>query len=267
VGLKDKSPLKSLKKSLKVVSFNIRYDTEKDTENNWENRKHLLLEVLKLLKPDIIGMQEALYNQLSYINDNLPNYDYIGVGREDGKTKGEFTPIFYRNAIFTKIKEGHFWLSETPEIPGSKSWDSTLPRVVSWVKLRIKDSDTKHREIYFVNTHLEHRSEKARNESAKLLSSFIRKLEEEAPVILTGDFNTGPTSPTYRLLTETLLKDTFIGNNGTSHGFTGIPNSSRIDWILVSKQFKKLSFEIVKFNRNNKYPSDHFPVVAVLNID
>ncbi len=271
--------------SFRVVSFNIRYDTPKDVENSWGNRKALLIETINHLNPDILALQEVLYNQLSYIDENLPGYGYVGVGRDDGEKGGEFVPIFYREKLFDKLDEGYFWLSETPDLPGSKSWGAKLPRVVSWVRLRLKQKKvprstedvtvkepTSPVDFCVFNAHLSHVSEAARVNGAKLLVNRIGEVGKSCHLILTGDFNTEPNSATYRILTEAIGHDAYVENrdgviSGSYHGFTGVEPSNRfIDWIIVSEDLKSRSFLLCRYNRDGKYPSDHFPVVAMLKV-
>ncbi len=262
---------------LKVVSFNVRYDTPKDKDNRWDNRKELFIRTIKTLNPDILGLQEVLFNQLCFISTSLDDYDFVGVGREDGKQGGEFNPIFFRKGLLNKLKEGHFWLSETPNLPGSKSWGASLPRIASWVRLEVQSLEVRNSErnnpFYVINTHLSHKSEEARIRAAELLKTFISKLDKNSYVVLMGDFNTAPESKTYKIFVEANLYDTFRvcreseEKSGTSHGFTGVPNSPRIDWILVSKNIKPLSFEVYRYSENGVYPSDHFPIVSLLNFE
>ena len=263
----------------RVVSFNIRYDSPKDIRNSWDERKKLLIETVNYLNPDILALQEVRYNQLSFIVENLPSYWYVGVGRDDGEKKGEFVPIFFKRELFNKLDEGHFWLSETPDLPGSKSWGAKLPRIVSCVRLRVKspiDDTTKgaypFNDFCVFNAHLSHVSELARANGARLLAERIGYLGENCYTVLAGDFNTEPNSLTYKILTNAIGHDAYIENrdgviSGTYHGFTGIESPNRrIDWIIISKNLESVSFSLCWYNRDGRYPSDHFPVVAKLKM-
>jgi len=180
-----------------------------------------------------------------------------------------------RRDRFEKLAEGHFWLSTTPEKPGSKSWDSALPRITSWVKLGLRNSPGA--ELYFFNTHFDHRGAVARLESARIIKRKISSLGPRTPVILTGDFKAPPGSPPHRVLAGTegsgtpLLYDSFAvlhpspaAQEGTFHGFSRKAAEARIDWILFSGGFKVLEASIDRTNQSGRYPSDHFPVTAVL---
>ncbi|MFQ5601499.1 MAG: endonuclease/exonuclease/phosphatase family protein, partial [Candidatus Krumholzibacteriia bacterium] len=248
----------------RVMSFNIRYGTANDGPNAWDHRKELLLGAITRDRPDLLGVQECLLFQAEFLQEHLPGYDFVGAGRDDGRAAGEMCAIFFRRDRFEKLDEGHFWLSETPEVPGSKSWDSALPRVASWVKLGTRDDSLTT--IHLFNTHFDHAGEKARLESAKLLRRRVSKLCRGAPAIICGDFNApadagGP----YRALVlgtpdeitraEESFVDTYrrahparAGNEGTFNAFRGESRGPRIDWIVVSKVFDVLEAAIDRRN-------------------
>ncbi|MBA4032034.1 MAG: hypothetical protein C0478_14245, partial [Planctomyces sp.] len=189
--------------TLRVMSFNIRYGTANDGPNHWEKRRDFLVQTIQAFDPDLLGTQETLGFQKDFIAEKIPGYTPFGVGREDGGTQGEMTAIFFRTSRFEKLGGGHFWLSETPEVVGSKGWDTSLPRMVSWVKLKDLQPGPKSSaapEIYFFNTHFDHVGKVARIESAKLLRQQITTIAGNAPVILTGDFNSGESSRAYNEL-------------------------------------------------------------------
>lgn len=169
-----------------VMSFNIRYDNPSDGINSWENRKELVTRTLQNYSPDIIGMQEVLEGQLAFLNQNLQGYASLGVGREDGKTEGEYAPVFYNTKRFKSIDRGTFWLSPAPDVIGSVGWDAALTRICTWVKFSETITGL---EFYFLNAHFDHVGKTARKESAKLILDFIQKETKGLPVILTGDFN------------------------------------------------------------------------------
>ncbi|HON08417.1 MAG TPA: endonuclease/exonuclease/phosphatase family protein, partial [Verrucomicrobiota bacterium] len=172
---------------IKVMSFNIRNAGAKDGTNGWQYRKELVVQTVKVFDPDLLGMQEVLDYQGEYLRKNLNQYGFYGVGREDGKQKGEFVPVFYKKSRFIMLKAGHFWLSQTPDVPGSKSWDSSLPRICTYVLLKDKYAD---RELVYANVHYDHIGKVARAESSKLIRKRMKEFEGKYPIILTGDFNT-----------------------------------------------------------------------------
>ena len=259
--------------ALRVTSFNIRYGTAKDGENAWDKRKDLVLRTIRKLDPDLMGVQEALAFQVDELRDALPGYEVLGVGRDDGKRAGEFTAIYFKKDRFEQLAAGHFWLSETPEQPGSRGWDAALPRLASWVRLRDRQTGGP---LLFVNTHFDHVGRQARLESARLLRSQIEKLHEGAPVVVAGDFNATEDDEPYAALmgeggAPLRLIDSYRAvhpqrspDEATFNGFTGKRAGSRIDWVLHSDHFKTTSAEIMYDSEAGRYPSDHFPLSAVL---
>jgi endonuclease/exonuclease/phosphatase family metal-dependent hydrolase len=262
---------------LRLMSFNIRYGTAADGENHWDRRKEFLVATIQAFAPDLLGTQETLGFQRDYLAQQLRDYDSLGVGREDGGDKGEMMALFYRRERFEKVAGGHFWLSETPDVVGSKSWDSSLPRMATWVKLRDRKQPSAA-PFLFLNTHFDHRGVKARAESARLMRRQIEALGEGGPVIVTGDFNAGEGSEPYRLLFDKLedhpspVRDSLRlihperrPDEGTATGFkASATRGARIDWIAISPHWKVLSAEIDRTQREGRTPSDHFPVTAVL---
>lgn len=250
---------------LRVMSYNVRYGTAPDGENHWDKRKELCAARAVEFAPDLLGLQEALHFQNAYFLEKLGPYGKIGVSRQDGKEQGEFTTIFYRKERFEELESGTFWLSETPDVPGSKSWDSMFPRVASWARLR--DLKAGGRKLLFVNTHFDHRGVQARIEAAKILRDFVSK--RGGPAIVSGDFNSGPGSAPYTSLLEAKLSDTLLALHpepaeGTAHPFTGRPVTPRIDWILCSPAFDVKEAGVDRRATEGRYPSDHFPVTAVV---
>ena len=255
---------------LRVMSFNIRYGAAKDGENHWKHRKEMVAEVIRDFDPDLLGVQEALAFQSEYLMEQLNGYEYFGRSRMT--TPNEHCGIFFRSKRFTQLAGGHFWLSETPEVPASKSWDSSLPRMATW--LLLKDEHDPDHPVLIVNTHFDHRGRIAREKSAELLSrrtAALRELASEPRVILTGDFNTGEGSKPYTALVGDSLKDSFrimhperSDNEGTFNSWSGKTSGARIDWILVGGPVSVRSATTVRFNREGRFPSDHFPVSAIL---
>lgn len=269
-------------KAIRVMSFNIRYGTANDGENHWNKRKDFLLDTIKTYDPDLLGTQETLGFQKDFIAENIPGYSALGVGREDGEQQGEMTALFYKTARFEKVSDGHFWLSETPDVAGSKSWDSSLPRMVSYIFLKDKETPDAPA-ILFLNTHFDHRGEQARLESAKLIVAKAEELAKGHPAILTGDFNTAEKSEPYNALflavadradSATTWIDSFRmahpdkgENEGTFSGFkVESQQGPRIDWIACTQHWQVLNASIDRTERNGRTPSDHFPITAELRL-
>jgi endonuclease/exonuclease/phosphatase family metal-dependent hydrolase len=258
---------------VRVMSFNIRYGTASDGENHWDKRKEFLLATIKAFDPDLLGTQETLGFQRDYLAAQLPGYEVLGVGRDDGKEKGEMTALYFKRDRFEKLDGGHFWLSETPEIVASKSWDAALTRMVTWVKLRDR-RQPKAKSLMFFNTHFDHRGGQARLESARLLRRRVAEAAKTHRVIVTGDFNAGEESEPYRAFFtgDDLLADTFRVSNpirtmdeGTFSGFKAASvQGPRIDWIGVSRDWQVVKAQINRTARDGRTPSDHFPMEAVL---
>jgi endonuclease/exonuclease/phosphatase family metal-dependent hydrolase len=257
-----------------MMSFNIRYDNPGDGENRWDLRKNMVCEEIDSLAPDFLGLQEALLNQCKDIEKGTKGYKWVGVGRDDGEEKGEFSPIFYNRKKWKLLLWNTFWLSETPEEP-SKGWDAALPRIVTWGKFEEKESGT----IVFVfNTHFDHRGEQARIESAKLIREKIQEIAGQDRFILSGDFNVNPTTDAYLALTESIPRKKTIydskllalsapqGPRGTFSGFKVTDNlpTDQIDYIFCSDDFSVLNFSVIVKSERLRYASDHFAVVATL---
>jgi endonuclease/exonuclease/phosphatase family metal-dependent hydrolase len=263
--------------TLRVMSFNIRYGTAKDGDNHWDKRRDFLVETIRKFDPDLLGTQETLGFQRDYLAEQLDGYQAIGVGRDDGKDEGEMTAVLYRTERFELLDHGHFWLSETPDVPGSKNWDAALTRMVTWLKLQDRKSSDQP-PLYFFNTHFDHIGREARAQSAMLLKKRIEELSGQPPVVLSGDFNEAEGSRPYHALFDPvdsmppLLQDTYRAANpvrgseeGTFSGFL-VTNrgAGRIDWIACTRQFKVKNAVIDRTEREGRTPSDHFPVTAVL---
>jgi endonuclease/exonuclease/phosphatase family metal-dependent hydrolase len=258
--------------SYRVMTFNIRFDNPADGINSWENRREFLASSLRNISPDIIGMQEVLERQLIYLDENLPEYDHVGVGREDGKTGGEYVPVFYRKDIFKMLDWGTFWLSATPEDTGSVGWDAALPRICTWVNFLDIEAD---QEFFYLNTHFDHMGLNARRESAGLILEFIRKETGNLPVILSGDFNCSPDNDPYSIFIndDLNLQDACVSvshsvfnGEGTFNGFGSEKDPERIDMIFVKGGWKVECYEVLKLKDGGMFISDHWPVVAELKI-
>ncbi|MEL6109923.1 MAG: endonuclease/exonuclease/phosphatase family protein [Planctomycetota bacterium] len=254
---------------IRVMSFNIRYGAANDGENHWKHRKEMVADVIRDFAPDVLGVQEALGFQSEFLRDQLDGYSYFGRSRMT--TPNEHCGIFFNSQRFVQLAGGHFWLSENPEVPASKSWDSSLPRMATWLLLQDVDGGSP---VLMVNTHFDHRGREARQRSAELLARRVVKLRglADAPrIIVTGDFNTGEgTGPHMALVGET-LQDSLrakhpeaTANEGTFNGWQGKSDGARIDWILFAGEQIVDSAQIIRTNVKGRYPSDHFPVTAVL---
>ncbi len=255
---------------LRVMSFNIRFGTANDGKDAWPNRKELVQKTIAAYQPDLLGTQETLPFQAEFLKQQLNGFEYFGWSR-DTNVDGEQCGIFVKKERFEVLDSGQFWLSETPDIKASKSWDSSLPRVATWV--RLKDRNTGDREFFFANTHFDHRGSEARLKSAQLIRTRLSQLASGLPIVLTGDFNCDEGSePWKEIMQDKLLKDTWRevfpqknASEGTFSGFTGKAGDARIDWILASQHFDAKESAIDRTNDNGRYPSDHFPVTATLN--
>ncbi len=257
--------------AIKVMSFNIRYGTANDGENHWNKRQNALLKAITSFEPDLLCTQETLAMQRDFLQQNLPNYGCIGVGRDDGKEAGEMTAIYFKKDRFAQIETGHFWLSPTPEIAGSVGWDAALSRMASWIKLVDQDRP-ESRPILLINAHLDHRGRQSRIESCKLILNRAFELGTNCRIIIAGDFNCTEDDPAYTALLGNKLVDVYRAihpvrqvNEITFHDFKPQnTNGSRIDWIMADQNFKPQIAEIDRQLYEGRIPSDHFPVTAVL---
>lgn len=255
---------------LRVMSFNVRYPAKGDGVNVWENRKDLLVAVIRAGGADLIGTQELFHLQGAYIAENAKEYKWFGVSRR-GNREDEYSAIFYKPSRLKLLESGNFWLSETPDKPGSISWDMSLPRMVTWGLFEARDTKQK---FYFYNTHLAHRPQdaEARRKSVELIVSRIGKLRAGVPVILTGDFNAPATNELHGLVEAAGLADAWqqspvrLGGENTFHGFTDMSERPRrIDWIFSRGMRALVSETMQQHSQDGKYPSDHFPVLAVFD--
>lgn len=254
--------------ALRVLTFNIRQDVEVDGENRWANRRDKVVELFRTWLPDVAGLQEPFRHQLDSLLDGLPEYAYVGVGREDGLAAGEFCPVLYRTQRFAALEAGTFWLSEAPEAAGSRSWGCYHPRICSWV--RLIDRKT-FKGLYVFNTHLDNESQEARERSIPLLHQRILERNAPVPVVLMGDFNAWPDNAAIRQVTagdSPVPVDAHhaVGGQprrGTYHGFTGEPEEHPIDYIFLSPEWKIVECRILP-DDGLPYLSDHFPLAAIL---
>lgn len=251
--------------TLKVMTYNIRFDNANDGVNRWSNRKDKLTGLIQKYDPDLIGLQEALLSQIQDIITPLPQYQYVGVGRDDGKEKGEFSCILYRKDKFDLINTETRWLSETPTVPGSKNWDAAITRVVTQATLRDKKSK---KEFIHFNTHFDHIGKEARLNSARIIREWIAKDANKLPAIVTGDFNAEPTEPPYaEMLKDKVVKDTRPKDLsvGTFCNFGVNSQPCRlIDYIFCTNSWRVGKYQVIQDNDGANYPSDHLPVMVEL---
>ena len=258
-----------LTNSLNLLSFNIRYANNKDGVNKWGSRKHLVFDIIREFGTGIFGLQEALANQIAEIEAEFPSYQRAGVGRDDGVEAGEHCPIFVNTGCIEFLESGTFWFSDTPDVPGSAHWGNSLPRIATWVYIEHKTSG---QQLVVYNLHVDHISQPSRERSSELVLQHIHAHFHQLPTIIMGDFNAGESNPAVTKL-HSNFRDTFRAIHpketqvGTFHDFTGTPEPEKIDHIFVSQEFLIHSAEIIRFNQNGRYPSDHFPVTAVVGID
>ena len=259
---------------LYVGTYNIRYENQGDYKkgNGWKQRCPVVCAQINFQHPDILGTQEVLAEQLDDMKALLTDYDYIGVGRDDGKRKGEHTVIFYDRKTIRLLQQGHFWLSETPDKPGL-GWDAACTRICTWGKFRSRKAG---KTFYFFNLHMDHVGVVARRESARLVVRRIREIAKGKPVILTGDFNVDQNDTIYSIFTTSgLLNDSYehskqrFAENGTFNGFNpDRKTDSRIDHIFVSPSFHVMRYGILTncywTDQERRLPSDHYPVFVRL---
>lgn len=260
---------------LKVMTFNVRYDNPEDGENNWHKRKNEVFAMLKDQNCDLIGTQEVLANQLADFNAVMTDYDYVGIGREDGIDRGEFSAIFFKKDRFNVLDKGNFMLSETPDVFGSKGWDGACERIASWALLQ--DKATK-KEVFFINTHLDHVGVQARREGVNLLQDKAFELAKGAQIILTGDFNAEPESDVIQNVVNPNKEHYLIdsrssaveatGTPWTFHDFDRLPVAEReyIDYIFLSPSIEVSKYAVLPMKFNGKLVSDHSPVIAEIAI-
>jgi endonuclease/exonuclease/phosphatase family metal-dependent hydrolase len=252
------------------MTFNIRYNTEKDGINKWDNRKDRAAEMLKFYEVDFCGMQEALNGQINDLQERLPEYNHFGLGRDDGKEKGEFSPIFYNKTKFKLLKQETFWLSETPEKP-SKGWDANLPRIVTWGYFKDLKSKAK---FYVFNTHYDHIGKIARAESSKLILKKIKEIAGSENAILMGDFNATPSDEPIKIIMDGLTESSKLsetphfGPESTFNGFEGKEQDNRrIDYVFVNNpKLKVLKHATLTNTWAGLFASDHHPVMAVISL-
>jgi endonuclease/exonuclease/phosphatase family metal-dependent hydrolase len=256
--------------NIQVITYNIRFNNSDDGVNAWPNRSKEVAALLEFHQPDVFGLQEALIGQIEDLQAKLPKMKWVGIGRDDGKKAGEFSPIFYNAEKYKAIKQGSFWLSQTPEKPGL-GWDAACNRVCTWILL---ETEKKDRQFMVFNTHFDHKGNKAREESAKLILRKIKELNmDNLPVILTGDFNLTPEQAPIAAITKELKDSREIskkapyGPSGTFNNFEfNSPLKDRIDYVFVNDQVEVKQYAVLSDSKDQRYPSDHLPVFVNLEM-
>jgi endonuclease/exonuclease/phosphatase family metal-dependent hydrolase len=257
---------------VKVMTFNLRYMNSGDKEaRSWASRRDAAAGLISREEADFACLQEALRPMLDDVKSRVPGYGELGVGRDDGKEKGEYSAILYREANWAVEESGTFWLSDTPTVVGSRSWGNNIPRICTWGRFKNKSSG---RVLHVFNAHFDHESQPSREKAAALVVQRLAALGADKPVIFTGDLNATPNNPTIRTLTQgppplvdawqTLHSTPAATESGTSHSFTGKRDGGRIDYIFATTAFTPLTAEILHDAKDGNYPSDHFPVRATL---
>ncbi|MDP2887967.1 MAG: endonuclease/exonuclease/phosphatase family protein [Bacteroidota bacterium] len=260
----------AMAQNLRVMTYNIRMNTPSDGVNAWPNRSSQVSALLDFHQAEIFGLQEAFIGQIEDIQADLPKMKWVGVGRDDGEKAGEYSPIFYDSEKFKALKQGGFWLSETPEKPGM-GWDAACNRVCTWIILKEHKTGGK---FIVLNTHFDHVGNKARSESAKLILRKIKELNtDKLPVILMGDFNLTPDKEPISLITGELKDSREIskkppyGPEGTFNAFKfDAPMKDRIDYVFVSDDIEVKRYAVLTDSKDQRYPSDHQPVFVSLEL-
>jgi endonuclease/exonuclease/phosphatase family metal-dependent hydrolase len=251
---------------MKVMTYNVRYMTAEDGDNAWPYRKESLFALIREHDPDVLGLQEALKPQLDEIMAAAPGYKLVGVGRDDGREAGEYAALLLKENKFVVLEQGVFWLSDTPEVPGSRSWGNNVTRICTWAKVRFGDTLMR-----LACTHWDHESQESRERSGLLIPSMI---PSDLPWMLLGDFNVGLSNPALKILLDSGLRDSWRDLNPDAKEpatFTGFSKEvefgDKIDDILISKQWAPTAAGIDRRTGGASYPSDHFPVWATLKLD
>ncbi len=256
-----------------VMSFNVRYDNPADSLNNWRFRKDWVAGAIRFYDAEIVGTQEVLHGQLLDLQERLPDYGVVGVGREDGQQKGEYSALWYKKDRFELLDSGNFWLSETPEVAGSKGWDGACERIAAWAKLKDKRTRTV---LLALNTHLDHVGVEARRQGVALVLDKVQELGAGLPVVVTGDFNADPASEVVRQVTDAgnpkhltdarTVSPVVYGPDWTFHDFGRVPMNERerIDYVFLGGEWKVLRYGVLAEQENEGFLSDHAPVLVTL---
>lgn len=253
-----------------VMTFNVRNSRAGDGPNSWEHRRAFAADLIRTQNADVVGIQEAFQEQVTDLLAALPEYAGIGVGREDGRSDGEYALILYRKNHLRVQDQGTFWFSDTPQAPGSRSWGNRCTRICTWAHLADQRSG---RSFRLYNLHIDHESQPSRERSIEMLLERVRQQDGMGPAIVTGDFNAGESNPILHRLAGSAnptLRDTFRAVHpdehpaATYHEFRGGTSGEKIDYIFASPEFETRDAAILRDSREGRFPSDHYPVVALL---
>lgn len=265
-------PFTVFSQQMNIISFNIRYNTPNDGINAWPNRIEMVTGLLRFHEAGIFGLQEALHGQILDIEKGMPGYEWFGVGRDDGEKGGEFSPIFYRKSDFILLKNGTYWLSETPDVP-SKGWDAALNRIVTWGHFQSKVTG---KQFLVYNTHFDHVGVEARKNAANIIRQKVMEMTKgkNLPVIFMGDLNLTPDSEPVVMLkrffqdSREVTEEPPYGPVGTFNGFKldADLSSNRIDYIFVRGEIKVLKYAALSDFKDRRFPSDHLPVFAKVQL-
>ncbi|XZF14130.1 endonuclease/exonuclease/phosphatase family protein [Chitinophagaceae bacterium MMS25-I14] len=265
----------SAQNRLNVMTFNLRYNNPGDSLNSWPYRKDNVASEILFHDVNLLGVQEGLSDQVADLDERLPQFKHFGVGRDDGKTKGEYSAIFYDTTRLQWQDGATFWLSQTPETPGSRGWDAVCNRIVTWCRFK----DKKSGKIFFAfNTHFDHMGKVARAESAKLLLKRVKDIAGKNPVIVTGDFNAIPSDEPIQMIADVnnpehltdskkLSKTPHYGPSGTFNAFhTKETSDEPIDHIFIKNKVSVYRHATISESWQGRFSSDHFPVFATVEI-
>lgn len=256
--------------SMLFLTYNIKLDYPKEGENSWVNRRPFLINQLKFYGADVFGVQEAMPNQMNEMDSLLTDYNYIGVGRDDGINQGEYSALFYKSKDFKVLKSSTFWLSETPDIV-SMGWDAVCNRICTYGLFEDKITE---RRFYVFNTHFDHIGTAARKHSAELIIAKIKEINKEMyPVILMGDFNMEESHESIQFISKYLKDSKYVSNlepfgpSGTFNDFNfKEPVTKRIDFIFLSPGIEVQKHAVLSDSKDCRYPSDHLPVLVKISL-
>lgn len=252
------------------MTFNLRFENDFDGENHWLNRRDFIAKTVLKYRPHVLGTQEGKPSMLEFLTENLRGYG-ISADSRHWDDYCQYPTLYYLEDHFTLVESSEFWLSQTPAVHLSKSWESAFPRMISHALLEMRESE---KQIWVAVTHLDHISEQARIEGAKMIRAWA--VQRQAPTLLLGDFNDFPGSEVHRILNKPFgpFSDSWqvMGKSEdqqsyTQHGFTGVPTKGRIDWILATAEFRILDVSVVRDHKAGRYPSDHFPFLVDLELE
>ncbi|HEY9260202.1 endonuclease/exonuclease/phosphatase family protein [Chitinophaga sp.] len=272
LGLCSPILLKAQKKTqIQVATYNLRLNLAWDSANAWPHRKEMVKDLIQYHGFDIFGVQEALSDQMKDLEE-MPQYAHVGVGREDGNTKGEYSAIFYNKNKYQVIQSGNFWLSPTPDKP-SKGWDAAYIRICTWACFKVKATG---KQFFMFNTHFDNEGVVARENAARMILEKIDAVAaKNTPVIITGDFNSNPTTSAYGTITKKFSDAKLVVetkpygpdstfNDFKYHNWTKVVKEGRIDFLFVNPQIRVLKYAVLTDSKDLRFPSDHFPVTCQL---